>query len=224
VRGLAADQRATWTAGRSPPAGTNQPDYTRSAPVVSGDGGILDAGFWGERFPLAAPSARTVPERPGIYTIFDAISGVPIYVGETSLFATILPRHQRRAWGVGEPFLAIWPLDADTPKFCRLALWPASCGSAWSPRASRPGAGRVPALARLRPDPGLPREPPPAGGAAGQMAAHPAPPDFGPLRSAPARCGFRGRCLSGLKPWQMVVRSITSCRRPTRMNAIDERP
>jgi hypothetical protein len=102
--------------------GTSHPDYTRSAPVVSGPGAILDAGFWSERFPLAATSARTLPEQPGIYTIFDAISGVPIYVGETSLFARILSRHQPRAWGVGEPFLAIWPLAADTPKFCRLEL------------------------------------------------------------------------------------------------------
>ena len=88
------------------PASPIAPDRPRS---YSGPRGILDAGSWSERFPLAAVSARTLPERPGIYMIFDAISGVPIYVGETSLFARILSRHQPRAWGVGDPWLAIWP-------------------------------------------------------------------------------------------------------------------
>jgi hypothetical protein len=90
--------------------------------VVSGPGGILDASFWAERLPLAAAGARTLPERPGIYTIFDPSSVMPIYVGETSSFAGILSRHQPRPWGIGEPWLAVWPLPPNTPKFCRLEL------------------------------------------------------------------------------------------------------
>jgi hypothetical protein len=113
-KGSGADNRPPGRKAQPLPEGSIAPDFGIVTPALQGDDGVLQARWW---LRSALADGSSLPNGPGIYCIYDRGLDEPVYIGETSKLLARTATHAARSWPLREPWIAVLPLAAGTPKF-----------------------------------------------------------------------------------------------------------
>jgi hypothetical protein len=103
------------------PEGSAIVDYSISHPPLKGDAGPLRESWW-QRIPLSLRKARTLPQVPAVYIVYEAGAEAAVYIGQTQKLRARAIDRASSPWPIREPWLAYWPLPEGTPTHVLLEL------------------------------------------------------------------------------------------------------
>jgi hypothetical protein len=95
------------------PDGKASVDYSFSHRPLQGDAGPLQAPWW-QRIPLSLSKARTLPQVPAVYIVYEPGSEAATYIGQTQTLRARAVEHASSRWPIREPSLAYWTLPQRT--------------------------------------------------------------------------------------------------------------